>query len=190
MSNPAVTKLTRASIGPSKFWMDDNIGESVHIHLDDLRLDLTCDELSALAKDLNETINHLVNVDGFDCNHIDPVFLQLYLAKLLPYLDSVKMDEVSVGDLIVSHGIGFGCCKYQKIADSRAVKALNGDSRENDDHRKSHHIGQSSQDRLDAMNQSISDNGYGYNGNLIILYNDQMLVRDGQHRAACIYNSL
>ncbi len=190
MSNPAVTKLVRANIGKSGFWMDDNIGEAVHIHLSDFRLDLSISEFNTLVDELNETINCLVGIDGFDCNHIDPVFFQSFFYKYIPYLKSVGIDEVYVGDLVVSHGIGFGRCKYERLQESRAVKALNGNSSENDDNRQSHHIGQSSNDRLERMKKSIEQNGYGYNGNLIILYEDQMLVQDGQHRAACIYNSL
>ena len=57
MSNPAVTKLVRDDIGNLRFWMDDNIGESVHIHLADFRMDLTVEELNTLSKELTDTIN-------------------------------------------------------------------------------------------------------------------------------------
>ena len=50
MSNPAVTKLVRDRIGRLSFWMDDNIGESVHIHLADFRMDMTVEEIFALQK--------------------------------------------------------------------------------------------------------------------------------------------
>lgn len=187
MSNPAVTKLVRDEIGNLKFWMDDNIGESIHIHLADFRLDLTIEEIDALAEELKDTVNKLLAVDGFDCNKIDPVFLSLLLAKRLPHLTAVKLDRVYLEDLMVNHRGKFGFLKYQKLPNSRAVKALRGNSKENDGHRKSHHIGQTSQQRLDAMKDSIAANGYPYNGQYIILYEDQMLIRDGQHRASCLY---
>lgn len=189
MSNPAVTKLIRDDIGNLRFWMDDNIGESVHIHLADFRMDLTVKELETLSEELKDTVNKLVDVEGFACNKFDPVFLSLLLAKKMKHLRSVQMDRVMIEDLIVNHRSRFGLLKYQKLAESRAVKALNGDNSENDGFRRSHHIGQTSRQRLDAMKDSISEHGYPYEGQYIVLYEDQMLIRDGQHRASCLYVS-
>lgn len=187
MSNPAVTKLVRDEIGNLKFWMDDNIGESIHIHLADFRLDLTVEELYMLSGELTDTVNKLVDVEGFDCNKIDPVFLSLLLAKKMKHLKSVSIDHVVLGDLIVNHRNGLGFLEYEKLEKSRAVRALQGDSRKNDGFRRSHHIGQTSQQRLEAMKRSVSENGYPYDGQYIVLYEDQMLIRDGQHRASCLY---
>lgn len=190
MSNPAVTKLVRTRIGESQFWMDDNIGESIHIHLDDFRADLTTDELFLLHDQLIDVLNKLIQVDGFDIEKIDPVYLSMHLYKVLDHLESVEIDRVRVGDLIVAHHRKMGFDKFEKLATSRAVKALNGDTKENDDHRESHHIGQSSGERLSDMKKSIVTNGYPYNGQYIILFEDQNVVRDGQHRASCIYHEL
>ena len=187
MSNPAVTKLVRDEIGNLKFWMDDNIGESIHIHLADFRLDLTVEELERLSGELKDTMNRLVDVEGFDCNKIDPVFLSLLLAKRMSHLKSVSIDHVMLGDLIVNHRNGLGFLEYEKLEKSRAVRALQGNSKKNDGYRRSHHIGQTSQQRLDAMKQSVSENGYPYEGQYIVLYENQMLIRDGQHRASCLY---
>lgn len=187
MSNPAVTKLVRDRIGRLSFWMDDNIGESVHIHLADFRMDMTVEEIFALSEELKDTMNKLVDVEGFDCEKIDPVFLSLLLAKRLKHLKATKIDHVMLEDLLVNHRTRLGFLKYQKLSESRAVKALRGDSRENDGYRKSHHIGQTSGQRLDSMKQSIEEHGYPYDGQYIILYEDQMLIRDGQHRASCLY---
>lgn len=187
MSNPAVTKLAKGEIGKLRFWMDDNIGESIHIHLADFRLDLTIKELDQLSEELKDTINQLADVKGFDCNKIDAVYLSLLLAKKMKHLKAVKMDTVQLSKLFVNHKTRFGFLKYRKLENSRAVKALRGDSRENDAARKSNHIGQTSSQRLDAMKNSIKENGYPYGGEYIILYEDQMLIRDGQHRASCLY---
>ena len=186
MSNPAVTKLVRGSVDTMSFWMDDNIGESIHIHLADFRLDLSAEDLHNLSEELKDTLNDLVRIDGFDCRSFDPVFLSRFLAPLLAHLKSIKIDTVSLADLKVCYDTKFGFVKYRTIRNSRAYKALNGDTRENDDNRGSHHIGQTSQERLDAMSKSVSMNGYPFDNHYIILYNNQMLIRDGQHRASCL----
>lgn len=187
MSNPAVTKLIMDSIGGLKFYMDDNIGESIHIHLDEFRLDLTCDEFNNLTVELKQAINGLVNVDGFDVGSIDPVFLALFLASDLPHLKKIRFDMANLKDLNVSYRTKYGFKKITKLEKSRAFKALAGDGSENNDRRASHHIGQSSEERLNSIFNSIKDNGYPYNNNYIILYEDQFLIRDGQHRASCLY---
>lgn len=188
MRNPAVTKLVKNKIGGLGFWMDDNIGESIHIHLADFRLDLSVEELHTLSNELTEVIAEQICVEGFDVHRIDPVFLSGMLAPLLPHLERVVIDEVDLGDLLVAYGDKWGFfTKYRHLKDGRAVKALHGDPRENDDIRGSHHIGQTSAERLSSMQESIRDNGYPVDGQYIILFNDQMLVRDGQHRASCLY---
>lgn len=186
MSNPAVTKLVRDDIGNLRFWMDDNIGEDIHIHLDDLRLDMTTQEIYLLAEELKDSMNQLIQVDGFDCNKIDPVFLSLMLADKIKDLKRVKLDEVYLEDLTVSHKV-LGIRKVRKLPKGRAVKALRGNTKENDGARKSHHVGQTSAERLSVMQNSIAQNGYPHNGQYIIIYGDDTLIRDGQHRASCLY---
>ena len=34
---------------------------------------------------------------------------------------------------------------------------------------------------------SVKQNGYPYNNNYIVLYGDDNIIRDGQHRASCLY---
>ena len=67
MSNPAVTKLVRGRIDGMSFWMDDHIGESIHIHLGAFRLDLSAEALHELSEELKDTLNELIAVEGFDC---------------------------------------------------------------------------------------------------------------------------
>lgn len=187
MSNPAVTKLVHSRIDNMSFWMDDNIGESIHIHLGNFRLDLSISELYELASELTDSITNLINIPGFDCRDYDPVFISRMLAPHLCKLKEVKKDVVNVGDLIVAYDTKYGLTKYVNISKGRAIKALNGDPSENNDNRSSHHVGQSSEQRLQSMLESVKQQGYPFDNHFIVTYGDQMLIRDGQHRASCIY---
>ena len=182
MSNPGVIKLSKKTIHKSKVWLDDNLGESIHIHIDDFRADLTVEEFDKLCNDVGLSINALLDVEGFDCNKIDPVYLEFMLWKKLMKLRSVKLDKAKLGDMLAPGKEGI-----YPLPESRAVRALEGDTRENDVPRSSHHIGQTSQERLDQMYNSVKDNGYPVNDQYIILYGDDNIIRDGQHRAACLY---
>lgn len=188
MSNPAVTKLVHSRIDNMTFWMDDNIGESIHIHLGNFRLDSTIADVYDLASELTDSITKLVDVAGFDCRDYDPVYISRMLAPYLSGLKMVKRDTVKVGDLIVAYDIKHGLTKYVNVSKGRAIKALNGDPSENNDHRGSHHVGQTSEQRLQSMLDSVKEQGYPYNNQYIVVYGDQMLIRDGQHRASCLYH--
>lgn len=182
MSNPAVIKLQQKTIGKSRMWMDDNFGEAVHLHIDQIRVDLGVAEFDQICKDLSIAINEMIDVEGFDCCHIDPVYLEVMLADKLLKLTAVKMDQVYLEDLYAPGRRGI-----KPLSQSRGVRALQNDSKENDIPRPSHHIGQTSAERLSAMMASIEEHGYPYGENYIVLYGDDNIIRDGQHRAACLY---
>lgn len=183
MSNPAVIKLQSGSVGKSKVWLDDNFGESIHIHIDDYRVDLTVEEFRKLYEDLCLAINELVDVEGFDAGRIDPVYFSVMLWPRLHDLTGVSMDTVSLGRMLAPVQ-----SKIVPLPESMGVKALQGLSSENNAiARKSNHVGQDDNERMAAILESIKKNGYPYEGRYIILYGDDMIIRDGQHRASCLY---
>ncbi len=188
MSNPGVIKLEKYNKGGQKFWLDDNIGESVHIHLNDLRLDLTTREFSAFAHQLYDIINDMVQVDGFEARKFNPVFLSQILARDLPKLKKISYDEVPLSRMLLYKPLFGPFVRSVRLPDSKVVKALAGDTRENDIVRSSHHINQTSAARLDAVMDSILKHGYPFGDEYIILFDDNLLIRDGQHRAACLYH--
>lgn len=182
MSNPAVIKLKSGRIKNSKVWLDDNFGESIHIHIDDHRVDLTVNEFEQLYDDLCKVMNGLFQIDGLDFSTIDPVFLECFLWRILPTISHIKYDNVHLEDLWAP----FDGRKF-KLKDSVGVKALKGISDENEGFRNSHHLGQTDQQRLNACLESIRENGYPFQNKYIILLGDVNLIYDGQHRASCLY---
>lgn len=184
MSNPAVIKLQQKKIGKTRVWLDDNLGESVHIHIDDIRVDLSLDSFYKICDDISIAINNLVNVTGFDINDVDPVYLETMLWTRLLDLKRVELDNVELSKMLAPGRKGI-----VPLSESRVVKALNGDTGENDHYRTSHHIGQDSTERLDIIEKSVNKNGYPWNNNYIIMYGSDNIIRDGQHRAGCLYKA-
>lgn len=184
MSNPAVIKLHKKNISRSRIWLDDNVGESIHIHIDDIRVDLKVQEFYDICASIEQALDTLISVDGFSCKYIDPIYMESMLSENLLHLRSVRIDNVKLSEMLAP-----GVKGIKKLSDSRAVRALKGDTAENDLHRVSHHIGQSSAERLDNIYNSVIKNGYPWSGHYIIMYGDDNIIRDGQHRAACLYVS-
>lgn len=183
MSNPAVIKLQRTKIKHSIVWLDDNFGEAIHIHLDDHRVDLTVKEFEQLYNDLCEILNDIFPIEGLNFSNIDPVFLSTWLWPLLPTITHVKYDKVYLEELWGPHEKTGSV----RLKDSVGVKALKGLSTDNEGFRKSHHIGQSDNQRLKESLDSIKEHGYPYDNKYIILGGDHNIIYDGQHRASCLY---
>lgn len=195
MSNPAVITLASMSeikTFPYRFEVEDNIGEAIHIHYKDIRLDLTVGELLELARSLEEIIDDLVETEEFRCSDFDPVNL-VGLAPLLPDLTDIVYDEVLLEDLLVDTYDEQGNSVLQSLKYSRVVKALNGKCEENDARNQVNYfrlqggIKQENSERLLYNLMQIEKHGYPINNELIVLFNNDNIIYDGQHRAACLY---
>ena len=140
-------------------------------------------EFEQLYRDLCETLNDIFPIENLDFNKIDPVFLSTWLWPKLPTITHVKYDKVFLEDLWGPHE-KTGCVR---LKDSVGVKALKGLSNDNEGYRKSHHIGQTDNQRMKESLNSIKTNGYPYDNRYIILGGDNNIIYDGQHRASCLY---
>lgn len=186
MSNAAVITLQKKKIGLHRVWLDDNFGEAIHVHVDDFRADLSNQEFAQMYSDLCDALNELLRVPGFDCHKINPVYMELLLWKDLDRLKKVRMDEVALKDLKVS-GMGkYGTRKYEMLPDSWCVRELEG-TEVSALGKDANYSEQSGKDRWDMVDQFVREHGYPYNEEYIILYGDDNVIRDGQHRAACLW---
>ncbi|MBQ4404004.1 MAG: hypothetical protein II857_06285 [Selenomonadaceae bacterium] len=190
MSNPGVIQLFgfnyKINDVSHSFRVEDNIGEAIHFHFDNFRLDLTVKEFRAFADDMLDAITAAVNVEGFDARKQDLESLFRH-ANQLSFLREVRIEYMPVKNIIVDTLDKSGNVVYKYLKHSRVVKALRGDYAENDVHYQQNLIGQNNLQRLFSIFESVRKNGYPLNGELITLYNNQNIIHDGQHRAASIY---
>lgn len=195
MSNPAV--ITLASLSdikgfPYRFEIEDNIGEAIHIHYKDIRLDLTVKEFLELAEALEDIINDLVEVEEFQCSDFDPVNL-VGLAPLLPDLNNIVYCDVPLEELMVDTYDENGNTVLRNLKYSRVFKALQGQCIENDARSQVNYFNgiswtkQKNSERLHYNLEQIKKYGYPVNNELLVLFNHDNVIYDGQHRAACLY---
>lgn len=195
MSNPGVLSL--ASLAPVgadyRFEIEDNIGEAIHIHYKDIRLDLSVDEFYKLAAQVSDMINAVVDVHGFSCLDYDAVNL-VGLAGCLPELEKVTVDEVYLEDLLIDTYDENGKQILAPLSKSRVYKALCGNSSENDVRKQVNYYHADTctpyenKDRVAYNLNKIAKQGYPARGDeRIILFNDSNQIFDGQHRASCLY---
>ena len=101
MSNPAVITLDNASSRKGKFKrfvIEDNIGESIHLHIDNMRVDFTINEFLEFSKMIKESLKVLDLLQGYELEIFDEYFLK-ECSNYLPNLKSIKIEEVKLSEL-------------------------------------------------------------------------------------------
>lgn len=197
MINPGV--ITLASLQnienskfPYRFDIEDNIGEAIHFHFKDIRIDLTVKEFCELAEKMYKVVDNIVSVNGFSSKDFDPVSL-VGISNGLPKLKEIKYRKVLLEDIKVDTYDEKGRPIIASLAESRVVKALSGIEEENNHHTvQFNYFSQndvekiSNKDRVLFNLEKIKKNGYPYNNELIMVDSNNQ-IWDGQHRAACLY---
>ncbi|MDE7313085.1 MAG: hypothetical protein K2N87_15910 [Eubacterium sp.] len=195
MSNPAVLSLASLDAADDvgyRFEIEDNIGEAIHVHYKEMRLDLTVQEFDQIAGRMEKAIDQIVGVEGFSCRDFDPVHL-VGLSGLLADLEKITYDEVFLADLLVDTYDEKGQEVLRPLAESRVLKALHGIAAENDRRKQVNYYDagllrrQTNSERLAYNLRQVREHGYPAGKQLITLFDNQNRIYDGQHRAACLY---
>ncbi|WP_026507436.1 nucleoside-diphosphate sugar epimerase/dehydratase [Butyrivibrio sp. MC2013] len=180
MSNPGVIKLASNDIQGHKLWIDDNIGESIHIHYDTFRIELSSKLFIENTARLKEIMAKLMNIDIYA---LDERFLFTAIDILSDDID-IKTKTVRLSELYVREENGPCNLPYCK-----RVLALKGELDINQTpQRRSNFYKQTNEKRLEdnleyARRTDINELSKG-----IYVYTDQNLIIDGWHRAACLYH--
>ena len=186
MSNPGVFTLVEFQLDGKRFCIEDNIGEAIHIHYGNFRLDLTVQEFLNMADDMVDSISQLIEVPNFDIESIDPLFLY-EISRYLPDLEKVTVDRLHLDDLKIDTFF-MGCVPVvRELKYSRIVDALQNNVLENNHHEQINLLNQDNTSRLESVKRYVEEYGYPHNNEYIILFNEQNVIRDGQHRAGCLY---
>ena len=187
MCNPAVITLAHVRTKIGEFQVEDNLGEAIHFHVGEIRCDLTIREFEQLADDVGIALERFIKVKGFSINNFSTEFLfQLAENDMLSELVSVEEDTIMLDDIRVDTYNWIGMPTLKPLRESRIIKALNGKASENNRHEERNYYGETNQQRLDSMLDSIKTNGYPHNGETIVLLKGNNKIYDGQHRAACM----
>lgn len=187
MSNPGVLVLDKTSSIKKfkRFVIEDNIGESIHIHIDNIRLDFTIEEFLTFARTIRESIEEMDVLNGFSISNFDEYFLK-NCSPLLPNLLKINKEKIKLKDLIcINHNTFYGETYHtkSKLNRTKAYEYLNKKSLDFIQYPQFNYFGVDNKSRLNNLLDSVKVNGYPYNDNFIVLFNGQNIIRDGQHRA-------
>lgn len=192
MSNPAVITLDNASSKKGKlkrFVLEDNIGESIHLHIENMRIDFTIKEFLEFSKMIRESLIELDFLGGYSINDFDEHFLK-ECTDFLPDLKKIAIEKIELSKLkCIVHSncrSDLNLTKLAPISDIPAYKYLKGDKQEFINYRQHNYFNMNNEKRLLQTLWSIEKNDYPYEDKYIVLFNGQDIIRDGQHRAAIL----
>lgn len=187
MSNPGVILLSKTRTECGDFLIEDNLGEAVHLHLGNIRVDMTISDLNQLAEQCVDILDNFISLHKFSCKELDPIFLS-QISYMLPDLQGVRRRMLEPNKFRVQIKNKFGIPVNRKIADSRISKALQGNPKEDDTFlQQENYIFQSNAQRTDENLKVIEKEGYNPEKGMVVTFNGQNFIRDGQHRAASLY---
>lgn len=191
MSNPGVIVLEDVISKNKKFkrfTIEDNIGEAIHLHIDDHRIDFSIDEFLKFSKIIRKSLIELNLLKGFSINEFDVNFLRdisIYLDDLI----DIKIEKIKISKLKCIHRFKFFknlyLTKLVNVNGTAVYKYLKGTCKSFINYPQYNQFNKNNIERLEELKKSIKKN-YAKNNEYIILFNGQNIVRDGQHRVSLL----
>lgn len=187
MSNPAVYLLAEVKIRGKNIRIEDNLGESIHIHIGDFRFSVSVMEFDKIVCSVLEAADQLLRLKGFSLEAFDKGSMDWDWLSRYDKIKKIEKKEICLKDL---YTVGYkGNSKFVQIvpiSESRFVKALNGDEKELWQWNETNMYGSDNGGRLEAVLDLVKTKGYPF-ANKLIMTNQFSQIYDGDHRAACLY---
>ena len=179
MSNPAVIVLDIVSRWEgrlNRFHIEDNIGESIHIHIDDMRFDFTINEFLELSTLLRTSLESLDLFDGHSIDSFDEFFLR-DIVQMVPYIQNITVEEIEISKLkcITRTPIikNIYWLRLQKIKNTPAFQYFRGNKEKFISYHQTNNTKNSNIERINENLISIEKYGYPFRNQHIVLFNKQ-----------------
>lgn len=187
MSNPGVVLLSETKIGNSGFRIEDNIGESIHIHCGNIRMDFTINEFIKFADTLIDIAERMIGVREFRFCNYDAIFLS-QVDNYLLNLERIEFVERNVAELTTDVEVD-GKLALVNIKDSRVSLAIDGKTDILEKRKQTNYFGENNLERMKGIYKSIRDKGYNpeCRGSYIVVCDNGNYIIDGCHRASSVY---
>ena len=191
--NIGVTALSKKTIAASprfcatRLQIEDNIGEAIHIHWRDLRIDYTVEEFLNLDRAARRSIKEM-GIRAIPLSEKEHRLAQSFLDDMGSLKQIVCGGEVvwkNLDDLrtLVKTDAGW---KSVTLQESPAWALMQGNIDRYAEYHKQFPNQERTREDFKQLVQSIVQNGYPFNGEFIIVHEGEPYIRDGQHRAVVL----
>ena len=218
MANIAVIVLNTKEIDAQpklcarRLQIEDNIGEAIHIHWRNLRLDFSVRDFIAMADVCEQAINNLESTStekiaapnsiqkqqtesgrtnqpssqSIQVN-LNPTFIRT-MGQTAQHVTGARVLQVSLDELLCIEILSKNPYRWEpkRIIESKPYKCLQGDIESYKNYISQFGEPDHGLQNLNKLKKSIEQNGYPFNNDMIVVFGDQPYIRDGQHRAAIL----
>ena len=163
------------------YWKKSN--ELIEVEFGFVKKQIALNKISVINESVIKIINHIIDLDNFDCKVFQPIYLSLILSNYLSVIEKIKIDKIYVNELYT-----YDEGRQVRLPESNKVRALRKEFDLNSISQKISNLkNQTNLSRLQSSYKEIAKYGYPFKGQYIVLYNNENVIRDGGHRAACLY---
>lgn len=191
MSNPGVILLSEHNKRGGSFQklrVEDNLGESIHIHLDDYRVDLTLEEFKVFSDliwqalvELDDLPNDLANSGFLSDSYHAVSYVKPIINLKKSTIESLKFIKRS------SFLRFFYLYKLVKIGETAQYQYLTGESTSYEGYPQKNHLGISNIDRLESRSNEVLTKDKGARNSGVVVFGDEsVVVRDGMHTCSIL----
>lgn len=191
MSNPGVILLAvhnKRGGCFEKMKIEDNLGESVHIHLDNYRIDLTIKEYQSFSELIWQALVELDDLPNAlkDSNFLSDTYRAISYAKPIVNLKKEKIQSLSF--IKRSRWLRFFYLyRLVKINQTPQYLYLTDESNGYETYPQQNNLGITNIDRLRKRSIQLTESGFKDSGSVAIVFGDQSLVvRDGMHMCSIL----
>lgn len=139
--------------------------------------------LRFLQKQIYSFLNSEYGLNKLDFKTLDSRYLQDVLGVDIPFITNISYEKCRLKSLrcfLEEDSAG------KQIENSRYYLQLKTGNFQSLPHHHNNFIGESNKTRLMTIMDSIKKHGYGYNHRYLVVYNNEQIIRDGEHRAAIL----
>lgn len=181
--NKNITKITLPNRGGYSFQCDV-FKDGVLVYTDFGVQNISLDCVDIIKNNIVSFLDKFYGVGIISYRKINPMYLEQVLGVDLPYLISAKIEEVRLSDL---RNFDINNPYGSLIQNGRYYKQISSNAYINTPSHINNFIGQTNEERTKAVLETMKNGQYGNNDELIVLYNDSPIIRDGEHRAAALF---
>ncbi len=181
MSNPAVFELARADIAGQKICIEDNIGESIHLHIGLIRIDMTVKEFQKFATTMQEVLN-AVTPKFFDVAEYDAYFIER-LAEDLLNISRIEEIFLPLVNLKICYEGEDNKIFTVNLTESPAFKYYSGEKIDLEQFENKGDIFQSNSERADKVFTAVKNNP---SKNFVICADESNRIIDGYLTSAAM----
>lgn len=191
MSNPGVILLAvhnKRGGCFEKMKIEDNLGESVHIHLDDYRIDLTIKEYQSFSELIWQALVELDDLPNElkDSNFLSDTYRAVSYAKPIVNLKKTKLQSLSFIKRYRWLRF-FYLYSLVKIHQTPQYLYLTGESSGFEAYPQQNNLGITNIDRLKKRSIQLTESSIKDSNCVAVVFGDQSLVvRDGMHMCSIL----